>query len=362
MGGATRVLQTQLKASTKAGHEALLISGAPAEDAGELPCPWISHKYKSLSFLPALLWSLRKARKSFHPEVLHIHQPLIGLLAVLIFKKDTPRVYHFHSFWRDEKLSHAKSPQARLLSHFKGWIEQTALKRMDHFIVLSDFSKKKLIHKIPSAKVEVIPGAVNSSLFSQTKSPAASIQRLNDKLEMVSVRRLDPRMGLDILIEALSLYKEKHPQRPFHLSIIGDGRQRIDLEKLIQKLNLNENVTLMGRVKENDLIESMQRAEFSILPTRELEGFGLSVIESFSAGSPVLATSVGALPEYEKFSEVFHAVGEANSKNLLSGLEWAHQHWKGHQLQDSCMKVVQDHFSEEVVSQKLLAFYHTLKT
>jgi len=321
-----------------------------------MPCSWVKHTYKSLGFLPNLLASIRKAKKDFQPDLLHIHQPLIGLLASMVFHRGTPKVYHFHSLWKDEKMSHAKTLLGQLYSHLKGWIESFALRRMDHFIVLSDFSRQKLLKAVPHANITVIPGAVDTGRFNNavaqtTKEPEAG-------LEIVSVRRLDPRMGLDLLLKAVALFKEKYPEEKLTCTIIGEGRQRDELENIITTLELQESVHLKGRVEEDELVRAMTQAHLSILPTRELEGFGVSVIESFSAGTPVMATSAGALSEFERFPDVFHCVGDANPENLLNGLRWAYDNWKSTDLKLSCKKVVQENFSEDVVSQKLLSFYN----
>ena len=77
---------------------------------------------------------------------------MIGLIAHLLMPKEIPRLYHFHSFWKEEKDMHAGGQTLkRLLNEFKGGLENWVLSKMKHFIVLSEFSKNKLLKTLPEA-------------------------------------------------------------------------------------------------------------------------------------------------------------------------------------------------------------------
>ena len=61
------------------------------------------------------------------------------------------------------------------------------------------------------------------------------------------------------------------------------------------ELGLQDHVRLLGHVPEADLPLAYRAADLTVMPTASLEGFGLSVIESLAAGTPVLATPVGGM-------------------------------------------------------------------
>ncbi len=69
------------------------------------------------------------------------------------------------------------------------------------------------------------------------------------------------------------------------------------LKKIVQERHLGECVRFLGYVPDRDLPSYYQAADFFVLPTRELEGFGLVILESLACGTPVLGTPVGAIPE-----------------------------------------------------------------
>jgi glycogen synthase len=88
-----------------------------------------------------------------------------------------------------------------------------------------------------------------------------------------------------------------------YLAIAGKGPISADLARRIEEKGLTENVRLLGFVPDGHLPALYAAADFSVVPTVSLEGFGLIVAESLASGTPVVATRAGALPELlEPFS------------------------------------------------------------
>jgi glycosyltransferase involved in cell wall biosynthesis len=102
-------------------------------------------------------------------------------------------------------------------------------------------------------------------------------------------------MGLEGLVSAMSEVCRREPEAL--LLIAGKGALYDELEARIRSLGLENNVQMLGFVPEDDLPVAYRAADLSIVPTVALEGFGLIAIESLAAGTPVLVTPVGGLPE-----------------------------------------------------------------
>lgn len=77
----------------------------------------------------------------------------------------------------------------------------------------------------------------------------------------------------------------------------GAGSRRNDLESLTALLDLNEHVRFLDFIPDEHLPLYYQVADFFILPTQELEGFGLVTVETLACGTPVPSTPVGGIPE-----------------------------------------------------------------
>jgi glycosyltransferase involved in cell wall biosynthesis len=102
-------------------------------------------------------------------------------------------------------------------------------------------------------------------------------------------------MGIENLIEA---FQQSDVLRKKGLLLIGgEGFLKESLRAMVKDFGLGETVRFLGRVSEEDLPRYYQAADFFVLPTRELEGFGLVILEAMACGTPVLGTPVGAIPE-----------------------------------------------------------------
>jgi glycosyltransferase involved in cell wall biosynthesis len=81
------------------------------------------------------------------------------------------------------------------------------------------------------------------------------------------------------------------------LTICGRGQLMDQLTGLAAELGIAEHVNLVGRVLDEDLVKHYQAADLFVLPTTDLEGFGISTVEALSANLPVVGTPAGATPE-----------------------------------------------------------------
>jgi glycosyltransferase involved in cell wall biosynthesis len=112
---------------------------------------------------------------------------------------------------------------------------------------------------------------------------------------VLAVRRLVRRVGLDRLIDAIDIVRRHIPE--ILLLIAGKGPLRADLEQQIHDRDLANHARLIGFVPDDELPFAYRAADLSVVPTVAHEGFGLIVVESLAAGTPVLVTPVGGLPE-----------------------------------------------------------------
>ena len=219
-----------------------------------------------------------------------------------------PTVFMYQGAWA---LEYAFSQQAKP----RGWlrrcldplivrrlhaIEGAALARAPRILVASDYTRKKLPlwHSQVKAPVTVVSGGAN---FAQFQPP---IERVTSRAArgfspehfvFLTVRRLDPRMGLLKLLDAFAAVARRFPQA--QLCLAGRGPQQTELAARIRDLNLDHQARLLGYVSEADLAPLYGIADCTIMPSLDLEGFGLATVESLACGTPVLGSDAGANPE-----------------------------------------------------------------
>ncbi len=107
------------------------------------------------------------------------------------------------------------------------------------------------------------------------------------------VGRFSPEKGVLNLLEAIRL----HGSDDKHYLFIGDGPQLIELKKRIAEYHLGDKITLTGWVKHENLVHYLNKMKILIIPSYS-EGLPNVMVESMSCGTPVLANSVGSIPDH----------------------------------------------------------------
>jgi glycogen synthase len=208
-------------------------------------------------------------------------------------------VVHFHGPWSAESRQEGSG---RFVTWVKHQLECSVYRHAAAFIALSTAFRDLLClqYGIDPARVHVIPGGVDIRRFESAAVTPRGEARLRfglpaDRPIVLSVRRLVSRMGLENLIEAMRRVRAEVPDAL--CIVVGQGRLREQLIARIAQQNLQSHVRLLGFVPDEQLQYVYRAADLTVMPSLSLEGFGLSAVESLAAGTPVLVTPVGGLPE-----------------------------------------------------------------
>jgi glycosyltransferase involved in cell wall biosynthesis len=255
-------------------------------------------------------------------SLVHIHNPLVGFLALLNPRlRSVPKVTHFHSSWLDEEKINREAQRpskgtARIFFSLKlavilrviRFMEGRCFKDSRSILFLSEYSRKHFLSYYPKRKyrLRVIPGGVDVDAFfplgpGQDRSALREVLKLpTDRPVLLTVRRLEARMGLDNLILAVAQIVERAPELDFLLVIGGKGALKNQLEELVEQHDLEDRVRFVGRITREQLPIYYRSADVFILPTLSIEGFGLVTVEALASGLPVLGTPVGGTVEILK--------------------------------------------------------------
>ncbi|MBE1282090.1 MAG: glycosyltransferase [Rhodobacteraceae bacterium] len=117
---------------------------------------------------------------------------------------------------------------------------------------------------------------------------------------LVSIGRFVEQKGQMVLVQAMTQLRDSHPD--LHLSLIGDGEMRPDLERAIQEAGLQDRITLTGWLTEAQVLEQLNRANGLVMPSFA-EGLPMVVMEAMAAARPVIATYIAGTPELVKQGE-----------------------------------------------------------
>jgi glycosyltransferase involved in cell wall biosynthesis len=230
-----------------------------------------------------------------------VHSPWIylHLFLALGFRgtRHVVGVYHgpwFHEYYLSASASNRNILVRLALTGLRYLSEVFYALRVPRFIFLSDTMYRATSAWLPIArsKVHIIP------MWSEKKHWEKPRPR-QDQLLLSTFRRLEPRMGLQDLLQGL----HRGDVNNYHLIICGDGPFRGELQDLIVRQNLQNTVTLAGWVSEAEKERLIRESDAVVIPSRSLEGFSLLALEALEQGTPVLVTEAVGFYEYVRHLE-----------------------------------------------------------
>jgi glycosyltransferase involved in cell wall biosynthesis len=234
------------------------------------------------------------------------HQPF-SAFGVLLARgsRVIPKVCMFLSPWAEEYAARwpLKSRRSKFWSGgrlLRRTVERLVLSASHRIFVLSRFMAARLRAEHPrlNGQVALLPGGVDLDRFRPAENRVALKAALglpSGSPVLLTVRNLEPRMGIDLLLHATKKVVES--VKDVVLIIGGEGPMGEPLRELAGRLGLGAVVRFAGYIPEERLPLFYQAADFFVLPSKQLEGFGLVAVEALACGTPVLGTPVGAIPE-----------------------------------------------------------------
>lgn len=155
---------------------------------------------------------------------------------------------------------------------------------------------KKLLKK--DREIEITPFGVDVSLF---KPENTKLVEKSDFFVVGTVKLLEDKYGVDILIRAFSKLSEYLPESNIRLDIIGDGSKKSELEEIVSKLNLTEKVQFLGYYHNTEIPRFLNSFDVYVALSRlDSESFGVAILEASSCELPVIVSNVGGLVEVIK--------------------------------------------------------------
>ncbi len=224
---------------------------------------------------------LRKAEESVGlPDVIHLHYPLMVLSheAFMRYKERGVELV---------VTEHWSKVQNQHLDKYEIYQMKTYLNIADTYMAVGYKLRRSIIETSGTTReVEILPNIVND-LF----RPA---QRSHDGYKFGVVGRLSPEKQVDKIISAFA--KNFINQTGISLVIVGDGKERRKLEKMANILKVENQIEFNGIKSRSETAEIMKNLDCLICYSR-YETFGVSVIEAWACGVPVITTTADSVSE-----------------------------------------------------------------
>lgn len=230
-----------------------------------------------------LWWTKMRIKKSY--DIIHAHHPIAAMAMKQIFP-DTKLILTLHSSYERElilnKVIKPDSVEAKFLTSIYRELEVTA----DRILTVSHAFQSYLKNYVEDAdQIKVIHNGFDEKRF-------RPIAHENEVTQLITVCRLVPAKGLDVLLKACARIKAKG--HPFVLHIIGDGPIREELEAMAQQLGLYDDIIFYGYMLHPE--EFMPFFDVFVLPSRA-EAFGSVFAEAALCQLALVGTDVGGVSE-----------------------------------------------------------------
>jgi len=243
-----------------------------------------------------LEWIIEKE----NPDCVVAWDPLWGIITLLGYKFD-----------RDCFLVHHVIQNPRMIRSVNNY----NFKRQ---FAVSNSLKKDLIEAGVKGEIETLPNSIDISMYKTLH------KKKNKAIENIICNgRLSPEKGVKYCVEAFERYlRNVNPMAKLFLFSgsfpFGDVNQgKSEILDIIKTLGIESNVVLLPNLKWSEIPQIIANADVSVLPSLR-ETFGISVLESMAAKTPVICTDVGNLPELIQGNGVL--VKPKNSEEIYSAL------------------------------------------
>lgn len=255
-------------------------------------------------------WEMYRAIQRENHDIIHCYgyNNLCSVFALLAKKNNQKYILTGAS-------SISSSPIRKWLHYPLNWLYTFLGKKIDKIICVSEYEYelfRKTIHISPRKFVR-IPNGINVDEWTKIK------KKKNNHM-ILSVGRLVRQKGMHRLISALPIILKKYPHATLH--IVGDGVERINLEKQAQELGVKKHVTFYGHIQledRNKLHELYARAHvFSLMADSESQGlvYGMAA----ATRTPIVATHSSAMKDLVKARAAIGIENPDDTETVAKGI------------------------------------------
>lgn len=172
-----------------------------------------------------------------------------------------------------------------------------------------------------SIKIHYLPNGIDLNSIPGISALNNEMKSSRNGLNITSIGRLSEQKGFTYLVNAMKQLEKIIPQ--VRLEIIGDGEGRRDLEKLINDLELDSKVKLIGQLPQDSVLEKLAQSHLFVLSSL-WEGLPTVVLEAMATKTPVIATDIPGTRELISNGISGWLVPPKNAKSLAEAIIYAY--------------------------------------
>ena len=338
-------------------------------------------------------WLLRRPLQLFlsdhRPDRGHVYQNLYAARAARALRDSSCDIVHVHNLSQFLPIIRKLHPSAKTVLHMHcDWLAQfernlidRRLRCADAIVSCSEYISERIGRRFPhhATKCVTVYNGVDTSEFSPRPDRASD----RDSKTAVFVGRTSPEKGLHVLLEAFESVVARQPD--VKLEVVGGAWipplsfiVEPSSDPVVQDLRrfyggdytdyldrqtagaLRNHVSFVGHVQHAGVPAHLADADVLVQPSVWDEPFGMPVIEAMAGGLPVVATTVGAIPELVEQGRTGILVDRNDRTALADGILRIFQNGEMAKMGMAGRARACELFSWEIITERLTTIYEAL--
>jgi glycosyltransferase involved in cell wall biosynthesis len=214
--------------------------------------------------LPAVFLQINRIVNTINPDVIHCHDN---------------KLFPFFFRWKRKTCMtvHSVNLSTRFLKHYRKIFAISAAVQQN-------------IKKLTGIDARIVHNGIEIIQYQSRLNYDYDPEK--DEFKIIQISRLFPiQKGQQVAIKAMSLLKEQNPNLNIKMYFIGEGEALKELEEMTFKHNVQDRIVFKGVVNREWIKNNLHNYNVLIQPSL-IEGFGITIIEGFACGLPVIASNL----------------------------------------------------------------------
>lgn len=227
--------------------------------------------------------------------------------------------------------SHARELLISPFAGNEGWVtdklhhwRKKMFQKADGFFPVSHYTASLLQDDgVSKQKIHVVGNGTDPEVYYPQKTGILRQNlQLDNKKVILTICRLVPRKGIDLVLKALKSIKEQRQDVVYLIGGTGPDEQR--LRSLVSELELDDDVQFLGRIPDDKMAAYYSLGNVFVMPARndppDVEGFGIVFLEANACETAVIGSNTGGIPDAVIHGETGYLIEENNLNQLTDFL------------------------------------------
>lgn len=308
---------------------------------------WFSGKVGAHIYNPLVI---RRVIAEFKPDVIQVEEEIFSLCAL--------QVAFWAKLFKKPLVVFGWENQLRSLPLFRQWVRNLVMGTTDLYLAGNQDGAEVLRSWNYQGKIEVMPQmGVDTELF----APVNKNKNEQKTVNIGFLGRLAPEKGVDILLAAAGLLKERGLD--FQVTLCGSGTSEADLRQEAERQQIGDRLNWRGAVPHEAAPAELAKFDVLVLPSRSIatwkEQFGHVIIEAMAMGIPVVGSNCGEIPHVIGrndlvFPEENHEALAAILQKMICDRNWREQ------IGNYGIERVEQLYSHQRIARRLVTWWQSL--